>query len=81
MLHAKEQKYDNNQFELNLKELKLQLFSYKNVYQIHSFFHKNNFIRTKDFVLVKNKEQSQAYCPADHKNKVSRLAISKIIRA
>ena len=53
--------------------------------QIHSFFYKDNFIRTKALVLVKNlrtsQEQSQACCPAEHENKVSRLAVSKIIRA
>ena len=46
---------------------------------LHSFF----FIRTKALVLVKNLrislEQSQACCPAEHKNKGFRLAISKIM--
>ena len=48
------------------------------------FFYKNNFIRTKVLILAKNlrtsQEQSQACCPTEHKNKVSRLAIYKIIR-
>ena len=58
----------------------LATFVYK-----HSFIYKNNFIRTKALVLAKNlrtnQEQSQACCPAEHKNKVSKFAISKIIRA
>ena len=52
--------------------------------KLHSFFYKGNLIKTKALVLTKNlrtnQEQSQACCPAEHKNKVSRLAISKIIR-
>ena len=40
------------------------------------FFYKNNFIRTKALILAKNlrtsSEQSQACCPTEHKNKVSR---------
>ena len=39
---------------------------------LHSFLYKNNFIRTKALVLEKN-------CLAEHKNKVSRLAVSKMI--
>ena len=42
------------------------------------FFYKNNFIRTKDLFwqrkLRASWEQSQDCCPAEHKNKVSRLA-------
>ena len=51
---------------------------------VYTLFYKNNFLRAKFLVLVKNlrtnEEQSQACCPAGHKNKVSRLAISKIIK-
>ena len=51
---------------------------------IHSFLYKNKFIRTKPLVLKKklrtNTEKNKDYCPAEHKNKVSRLAISKIIK-
>ena len=40
-------------------------------------------MRIKSLVLVKkiriSKEQSQSCCPAEHKNKVPRLAISKIM--
>ena len=48
------------------------------------FFYKNNFMITKALVWVKklrtNKEQNQACCPAERKNKVSRLAISNMVR-
>ena len=47
-------------------------------------FYKNNFIRTKASILAKNLrktyEQGQACCPTEHKNKVSSLAILRIIR-
>ena len=48
------------------------------------FLYKNKSIRTKPLVLKKklrtNNEKNKDYCPAEHKNKVSRLAISKIIK-
>ena len=52
---------------------------------LHSFlFYNNNFILTKALVLAKNVrtslEQSHACCPEEHKNRRSRIAISKIIR-
>ena len=47
------------------------------------FSYKNNFTRTKALVLVKKIKSKlrkiQACCAAEHKNKVSRLAIHKII--
>ena len=52
--------------------------------RITLFFYKNSFIKTKALALVKklrtNLEQSRACCPTEHKNKVSGLAISKIMR-
>ena len=51
---------------------------------LHSFSLKNNFIRTNALVLVKKFKNKLRTKPGllsrKHKNKVSRLAISKIIR-
>ena len=48
------------------------------------FFYKSNFIRRKALIFEKKLrtswEQSQAYCPTEHKNKALRLVILKIIR-
>ena len=52
--------------------------------RITLFYYKNNFVRTKALIVAKNlrtsSEQSQACCSTEHKSKVSRLAILKIIR-
>ena len=48
------------------------------------FYKKNSFIRIALILekkLRKSEEQRQACCPIEHKNKVFRLAILKIIRA
>ena len=48
------------------------------------FFYKNNFASTKALILANNsrtsQEQSHNCCPTEHKNKMPRLAILKIIR-
>ena len=63
------------------KEFRKQL-SFAIMY-IYFFLYKNNFMRTKPFNLakkIKNKAKNKVR-HAEHKSKVSRLAILKIIRA
>ena len=61
-------------------------YEYRNttLCRLHSFCYERNFIRAKVLILARNlrtsEEESQACCPTEQKNKVSSLAILKIIR-